>query len=53
MPYSKNGFKLKSRLVMAPMTRSRAVDNLPNELMKEYYGQRTGAGLLLQRAVLL
>src|SRR5450432_2948667 len=47
MPYSKNGFKLKSRLVMAPMTRSRAIDNLPNELMEEYYGQRTGAGLII------
>jgi N-ethylmaleimide reductase len=46
-PYSKNGFKLKSRLVMAPMTRSRAIDNLPNELMEEYYGQRTGAGLII------
>ncbi len=47
MPYSKNGFKLKSHLVMAPMTRSRAIDNLPNELMGEYYGQRTGAGLII------
>jgi N-ethylmaleimide reductase len=47
MPYSKNGFKLKSHLVMAPMTRSRAIDNLPNELMEEYYGQRTGAGLII------
>jgi N-ethylmaleimide reductase len=45
-PYSKNGFKLKSHLVMAPMTRSRAIDNLPNEMMEEYYGQRAGAGLI-------
>jgi N-ethylmaleimide reductase len=47
MPYSKNGFKLKNHLVMAPMTRSRAIDNLPNELMEEYYGQRSGAGLII------
>jgi N-ethylmaleimide reductase len=47
MPYSKKGFKLKSHLVMAPMTRSRAIDNLPNELMEEYYGQRVGAGLII------
>lgn len=32
---------------MAPMTRSRAIDNLPNELMAEYYGQRSGAGLII------
>jgi N-ethylmaleimide reductase len=46
-PYSKNGFQLKSHLVMAPMTRSRAVYNLPNELMEEYYAQRAGAGLII------
>jgi N-ethylmaleimide reductase len=32
---------------MAPMTRSRAIDNLPNHLMAIYYGQRTGAGLIV------
>jgi N-ethylmaleimide reductase len=32
---------------MAPMTRSRAVNNLPNDLMATYYGQRTGAGLIV------
>lgn len=32
---------------MAPMTRSRAIDNIPNDLMAEYYGQRTGAGLII------
>lgn len=45
--YQKNGFKLKNHLVMAPMTRSRAIDNISNELMAEYYGQRTGAGLII------
>ena len=39
---------LKNRAVMAPMTRSRAIDNVPNALMAEYYGQRAGdAGLIL------
>jgi N-ethylmaleimide reductase len=46
-PYTKGSFSLKNHLVMAPMTRSRAIDNLPNELMAEYYGQRTGAGLII------
>jgi len=32
---------------MAPMTRSRAINNIPNDLMAEYYGQRVGAGLII------
>jgi N-ethylmaleimide reductase len=40
--------KLANRAVMAPMTRSRAVDaNTPNTLMAEYYGQRATAGLII------
>lgn len=46
-PYSKNGLSLKNHIVMAPMTRSRAINNLPNDLMAEYYAQRTGAGLII------
>jgi len=46
-PYSKGNLHLKNHLVMAPMTRSRAINNLPNDLMAEYYGQRTGAGLII------
>ncbi|MEM6515115.1 MAG: alkene reductase [Bacteroidota bacterium] len=38
---------LKNRIVMAPMTRSRAIDNIPNDLMKTYYSQRAGAGLII------
>ncbi len=38
---------LANHLVMAPMTRSRAPGNLPNELMAEYYRQRATAGLLI------
>ncbi len=39
---------LANRVVMAPMTRSRAVDaNTPNALMAEYYGQRASAGLII------
>ena len=46
-PFIKGNLELKNHLVMAPMTRSRAIDNVPNELMATYYGQRTGAGLLI------
>lgn len=46
-PFQKNGTTLKNHLVMAPMTRSRALNNIPNEIMANYYSQRTGAGLII------
>jgi N-ethylmaleimide reductase len=39
--------ELKNRVVMSPMTRSRAIGNVPNDLMAEYYRQRSGAGLII------
>ncbi len=45
--YKLGRINLKNRLVMAPMTRSRAINNIPNDLMAEYYKQRAGAGLLI------
>jgi len=39
--------ELKNRIVMSPMTRSRAIGNVPNELMAEYYAQRSDAGLII------
>jgi len=42
---------LPNRLVMAPLTRNRAVAGMvPNPLAIEYYGQRAGAGLLVTEA---
>lgn len=40
---------LKNRIVMAPMTRSRADNDsdCPNALMREYYQQRASAGLII------
>ena len=38
---------LQNRIVMAPLTRSRAPNNIPNALMAEYYGQRSSAGLIV------
>ncbi len=38
---------LLNRIVMAPMTRCRAIGNLPNELMAKYYEQRRSAGLII------
>jgi N-ethylmaleimide reductase len=39
--------ELENRVVMAPMTRCRAIGNMPNELMADYYGQRASAGLII------
>ena len=40
---------LKNRVIMAPMTRSRAENagNVPTDLHVEYYTQRAGAGLII------
>jgi N-ethylmaleimide reductase len=39
--------EIKNRIVMAPMTRCRAIANEPNDLMASYYKQRSGAGLII------
>ncbi len=46
-PFESRSLRLKNHIVMAPMTRSRAVGSLPNALMARYYGQRSGAGLII------
>lgn len=41
-------FNLKNRIGMAPMTRSRALeDGTPSDLAVEYYGQRASVGLII------
>jgi 2,4-dienoyl-CoA reductase-like NADH-dependent reductase (Old Yellow Enzyme family) len=40
-----------NRVLMAPLTRGRATrDHVPTELMRTYYAQRAGAGLILTEA---
>ncbi len=46
-PCSLGPITLQNRIVMAPLTRSRAEGNQPNALMLEYYTQRAGAGLVI------
>ena len=46
-PEKVGSIEVKNRVVMAPMTRCRAIGNVPNDLMAEYYGQRSGAGLII------
>jgi len=38
---------LLNRIVMATITRCRAIDNIPNKLMSYYYEQRSQAGLII------
>lgn len=46
--------KLKNRVVMAPLTRSRAtVDRVPTPMMAEYYAQRASAGLIISEATVI
>ena len=45
--YNLGSAELENRIVMSPMTRCRAIGNVPNELMAEYYKQRSGAGLII------
>jgi N-ethylmaleimide reductase len=39
--------KLQNHLVMSPLTRNRAIGNIPNDLMVDYYAQRASAGLII------
>jgi N-ethylmaleimide reductase len=43
-------YRLFNRMVMAPLTRMRAPDAIPTELMVKYYGQRASAGLIISEA---
>jgi N-ethylmaleimide reductase len=51
-PLKVGALELPNRIIMAPLTRSRAVGagRVPNALMAEYYVQRASAGLILSEA---
>ena len=45
---------LKNRVVMAPLTRSRATaDRVPTAIMAEHYAQRASAGLIITEATVI
>ena len=53
-PLTMGDLTLKNRVVMAPMTRSRAgTERMPNAMMAEYYAQRAGAGLIISEATVI
>jgi 2,4-dienoyl-CoA reductase-like NADH-dependent reductase (Old Yellow Enzyme family) len=53
-PLAVGELTLPNRIVMAPLTRSRAGGRrVPNELMAEYYRQRASAGLIISEATVV
>ncbi len=50
-PYRLGSMELANRFVMAPMTRNRTPDTVPNALNAEYYAQRASAGLIVTEGV--
>lgn len=50
-PLRAGDFTFKNRILMAPLTRCRAVnERIPNDLMREYYVQRASTGAILTEA---
>ena len=50
-PIRIGAWDLSNRIIMAPLTRSRAgAERIPNALMAEYYVQRASAGLIISEA---
>ena len=53
-PLTFGELKLKNRVVMAPLTRSRATaERVPTAMMAEYYAQRASAGLIISEATVI
>ncbi len=53
-PLSIGNIHLKNRIALAPMTRGRAgSERVPNDLMTEYYYQRSTAGLMITEATVV
>ncbi len=49
--YDLAGLSLPNRVVMAPMTRSRAANGVPDVLTERYYSQRASAGLIISEGI--
>jgi 2,4-dienoyl-CoA reductase-like NADH-dependent reductase (Old Yellow Enzyme family) len=50
-PFNLAGLDLPNRTVMAPMTRARAVDGVPDAQTALYYSQRASAGLIVSEGI--
>ncbi len=49
-PLTIGPYQLPNRIIMAPLTRMRAPENVPTDLMVTYYEQRASAGLIISEA---
>lgn len=49
--YELEGLSLPNRFVMAPMTRSRSANGVPDILTERYYSQRASAGLIITEGI--
>ena len=53
-PFELGSLSIPNRVLFAPLTRVRAsADNVPGDLMAEYYSQRASAGLLIAEATMV
>lgn len=53
-PLRLGDLQLKNRVIMAPLTRSRATDDrVPTAMMAEYYAQRASSGLIISEATVI
>lgn len=52
-PVKMGSLELPNRIVMAPLTRTRAPGHQPNALMAEYYAQRATTGLLISECTMV
>ncbi|PPQ89268.1 hypothetical protein CVT25_001352 [Psilocybe cyanescens] len=52
-PLKVGSITLKNRITMAALTRNRAQGTYPSDIMKEYYVQRAGAGLIVSEGILI
>lgn len=53
-PMHLGSLKLANRMIMAPLTRTRAgMEHMPNALMAEYYAQRASAGLIITECTMI
>jgi 2,4-dienoyl-CoA reductase-like NADH-dependent reductase (Old Yellow Enzyme family) len=51
-PIQLGSLSLKSRIMMAPMTRARGTrEHVPTSMMAEYYAQRASAGVIFSEAI--
>lgn len=49
-PINLGELELKNRIIMAPLTRCRASNRIPNEMMATYYANRASCGLIISEA---